>query len=239
MEFYIAYGSLGLAIIPLYYGSKANKEKKEIVWLAGISLIVVGISWICLILSTIKGHVILIPLGLMGIFSYWAGRGMPDIAERHDEPGAKSSVLALIPLVLFLRYFHSDGQLANKPSQIFLEKGYAVLIESRAPSGSWFNRDAVKFGSDEVVFIDKSLIFKSSAAFPYSKIEEIEIKDGQIWNCVRFTIKGKWLNKRKNIYFTSDASINDLMIIAEGLKKENIVVKENKSLLKSICSTFK
>lgn len=253
---------IGVLIGLLYWGSTyAGRREKTSNWLGFVYSILGGCSWISFLVllflenagssSNLQFSALLFSFVAIIAFSFLTGREYPSIAKWWDSFNAKvekeskkhEAAWGIISL-LVVGYFGItafvgwNARLVKKPSQINIADGYIELVESRSPFGSWFNQDKLRFNGEGLVFIGKTLFFESSTTIPYSKVEELTVKDGQVWNLLKCSVKGRWFNSTRKVYFTSDLTLFDLKKISSRLQKHNIVTEENVSIGRGMFMLF-
>jgi len=90
--------------------------------------------------------------------------------------------LSVVYLFIFLISFPVDFFRNDNERISFNDLDQAIILESKYPLGSIFNKDQLTFGLKEFIILKRSFIGEKKISLPFSRIDKLVLTDGLCWN---------------------------------------------------------
>lgn len=105
-----------------------------------------------------------------------------------------------------LNKFYQDRE------QLFSDDAKILVIETKYPLGSIFNKDAIEITANAIIFYEKNFLRSKEISLPYNKIERIVFTNGLFWDSIKIETHG-FLSKNCKIYFKDDETRKKLKAV--------------------------
>jgi hypothetical protein len=110
--------------------------------------------------------------------------------------------LLSISILIYGAYYILNKCLQDR-ELLFSDDSNILVIETKYPLGSIFNKDAIEITANAIIFYEKNLFQSKEISLPYNKIERIVFTDGLFWDSIKIETHG-FLSKNYKIYFRDD-----------------------------------